>query len=524
MTLPLVFLTGAAVLILEILGTRVISPFYGATVYVWSALIVVTLASLAAGYALGGALADRASNACPKGAQSHGPSGPRDRGKPRAGVCAMLACSGGWLLLVQPLRRPVLLAASSLGVQAGALASAAALFAVPLVCLGAVGPLCIRLRTEALDRLGREVGWVNAVSTAGSVAGALLAGFWLVPRLPVSASLLALAAALLGAALLFGWSLLRRGTRIAALSVAALGVGLSAAAPSAPRPAGESLRERARSFYGDIRVVDRPFRNRRTLFIDGVANTVAALDTLDSTSRYIMAFEALPLFRPAAKKALMIGLGGGALVGRFREHYGVATDVVEIDPVIERLARTWFAFEPSGRVSTEDGRMFLERSGEAYDFIVIDAFNGDQHPYHLFSKEAFAAASRRLSPGGVLAINAIGFPDGPRDGLKRSMAATLGAVFRHVRVAAAREYDRGEDDCVNMMFFASDAPLAFARPAPAGRPELAAYAAEFDALSLETGVGVVSTDDRNPIEALSAPAFAAMRRDLWSVEKEGMAD
>ena len=61
---PLCYLTvavsGAAVMILELLGTRIIGPFYGVSLYVWSSLIAVTLIALALGYCLGGYLADRA--------------------------------------------------------------------------------------------------------------------------------------------------------------------------------------------------------------------------------------------------------------------------------------------------------------------------------------------------------------------------------------------------------------------------------------------------------------------------------
>src|SRR5689334_23859353 len=47
-------LSGASVLVLEILGTRVLAPYYGVSLFLWSTLIAVTLAALAAGYALGG--------------------------------------------------------------------------------------------------------------------------------------------------------------------------------------------------------------------------------------------------------------------------------------------------------------------------------------------------------------------------------------------------------------------------------------------------------------------------------------
>ena len=55
-----VFLTGAAVMVIELLGTRLIAPFYGASLYVWTSVISVTLIALALGYFVGGRWADRA--------------------------------------------------------------------------------------------------------------------------------------------------------------------------------------------------------------------------------------------------------------------------------------------------------------------------------------------------------------------------------------------------------------------------------------------------------------------------------
>ena len=58
-----VAISGASVLALEILGTRVLGPFYGNSLFLWSALITVTLAALAIGYAVGGRWADKGATA-----------------------------------------------------------------------------------------------------------------------------------------------------------------------------------------------------------------------------------------------------------------------------------------------------------------------------------------------------------------------------------------------------------------------------------------------------------------------------
>ncbi|MEX2144806.1 MAG: fused MFS/spermidine synthase [Candidatus Spechtbacterales bacterium] len=56
----IIFVTGAVILVIEIIGARILAPFYGSTIYVWSSLITSTLAALALGYYAGGKLADKA--------------------------------------------------------------------------------------------------------------------------------------------------------------------------------------------------------------------------------------------------------------------------------------------------------------------------------------------------------------------------------------------------------------------------------------------------------------------------------
>lgn len=484
-------LAGGAVLVLEILGTRVIAPYYGSTVYVWSSLIAVTLASLAAGYAAGGAWADA--------------------GKPRRTLGRVLAVAGVWLGLLPFASRAVLIATGPLGVAAGALVSALALFAVPLACLGAVSPLCVRLRTTELSRLGREVGRVSALSTAGSVVGALATGFFLVERFPVPRILAGLSALLLALA-----ALCRERSRApaaaAALALAALAAG--AWGVLAPAAGGPSL-ARYPSFYGDLKVLETP--SARILDIDGLANTIVDPKTLESVSDYITALEFLPFLRPGAKSALLVGLGGGSLVGRYKKHYGIDTDVVEIDPAVDRAARRWFGFAPSGRVVIEDGRRYLERSSESYDLIVLDAFNGDHHPFHLFSREAFEAASKRLADDGVLAMNIVGYAVGERAGLRRALERTLREVFGEVRVLAATARVDYRSHFTSLLFVASRKPLRFERDPAQGRPVVRELYGTVKEQFLEPsapGEGLLLTDAFNPVESLSAPAFRDLRRVL----------
>src|SRR5678809_666061 len=128
-----VALSGAAVLALEILGTRILGPFYGVSLYLWSALISVTLAALSVGYWLGGRWADR---------------DPRPRH-----LALLLGGAGIWMMLVPVIRTPLLDLTESLGLQAAVLATSTVLFFPPLALLGMVSPFVIRMRTQSIDQV-----------------------------------------------------------------------------------------------------------------------------------------------------------------------------------------------------------------------------------------------------------------------------------------------------------------------------------------------------------------------------------
>src|SRR5688572_29523780 len=111
-----VFVAGLAVIVIEILGTRIVGPDFGVSLFVWSALLMVTLGSLAAGYYAGGVVIDRA------------PSG-RILG-------IVVAAAGVLLAMVAALSQPLLGFCENLGPRGGPLISATLLFAPSLVALG----------------------------------------------------------------------------------------------------------------------------------------------------------------------------------------------------------------------------------------------------------------------------------------------------------------------------------------------------------------------------------------------------
>ena len=150
----------------------------------------------------------------------------------------------------------------------------------------------------------------------------------------------------------------------------------------------------------------------------------------------------LPLaYRPATRRILYIGLGGGSAPKRtWRDFPATRIDVVELDPAVVDVAYDYFELprDPRLRVETEDGRRFLAQNEGPWDAIVIDAFYSDSIPFHLATREFLELARSRLAPGGLVATNIIGAVRGSDSRLFRSMLRTYRAVFPTVAIHPVR--------------------------------------------------------------------------------------
>ena len=169
------------------------------------------------------------------------------------------------------------------------------------------------------------------------------------------------------------------------------------------------------SLYHHIQILDHVENNNtiRCMKFTGKTPTNQSCIDLSNPDRQVleyseMAFAGL-LFSPLPRSVLVIGLGGGIIpniYNRISPHTKV--DVVEIDKEVLNLAKKYFNFKPSEktRVVIRDGRRFVKRSEKRYDVIVLDAFNGDQIPFHLMTAEFFKLLKKTaLTDDGILVSN-----------------------------------------------------------------------------------------------------------------------
>lgn len=477
-----VSITGMAVMVIELLGTRVIAPFYGASLYVWTSLISVTLVALAAGYYLGGRWSDRSAG---------------------RGLAFIIALAGVATLLIPGFSRPVLLASNPLGLRAGALVSALVLFFPSLALLGMVGPFAIKLATERLAGVGTAAGNIYAVSTFGSVVGTLALGFFLFPLLGSREILVITGLILLGLALGLAFWERQWGGRSVKAVAALCGLGVLPILLFGRSAGTESLGNtrwvfEQESLYGWVRVLDQPERDVRLLASDASVIGASSLKTGETLLQYQQVVGRLPTVWPSIHRALLIGQGAGHLAMAMQRSSGVVTETIEIDPAVALAAEQFFDFKPSGRHLVGDARRELLNLKEPYDLIIHDCFTGGTEPVHLLTEETFQNLRALLKPGGVLALNTVAFYEGGHNPALSSIVRTVAAVFPQVRVFKAT----AEEDFNDFIVLASDRPIDF--PVSGAGEELAAWFREREA-RVETSGGVLLTDNFNPLEKLQLP-------------------
>jgi len=493
-----VFLTGAAVMVIEIMGTRIIGPVFGIGLFVWSALLTVTLGALAVGYYSGGVLADRVASTRLLG--------------------SLVLTAGLLLAVVRLISQAVLGATEGLGPRWGALASAALLFAPALVFLGMTGPVAVRHATRRPGLAGHGIGSIYAVSTAGSLVGTLVLVFWVIPAFETD-SIVTLTAALL--TLVGGSWFAFLGRPLALLGL--LLPAFAATTTARPLPVGLAILDRSQSLYGLVEVIEDS--NRAVRFLRADHSILGAQFVRDGSAgfAFLHLLEAVRFLRPNAKDLLQIGLGIGSLP-QVLGSQGMHVDSVEIDPAVVRFAKQYFGYTPTGDVLVEDARTYLRRTERRYDIIVHDTFTGGTTPEHLLSLEVLQRIHALLRPGGVLALNFIGYHEGARAEASFAVARTLGKVFPNLRIFRDAPLSEDPEDPGNLIFFASDAAIEFKVPESARFEndvcEQVQRSFQTWEVLRQVPSGPVITDARNPLARLQMPIaekhFAAMNRLLPS--------
>jgi spermidine synthase len=492
-----VLLGGASVMIVEILGSRILAPSFGTTLHVWSALITVTLAALAVGYAVGGRVADR---------------------RPGLGMLmATMTAAAVTLLISDLMTKPVLRAAYGAGMVGGTFVATTLLFLPTLFLLGMLSPMAVRAAADQ-RHLGRSVGNLYALSTIGSVVGSLTVSLLLIPHLSVHVAIIVTVVILTLTPLAYLLAHARTKAALLLLFGLILGGGttktLGDISDREVRYKNEYYPVTARvpSAYGELVVSDD--HGVRYLFLNGVQQ--GSLVGNVSYARYSYGLQRLATARGLPKSILIWGLGAG-VYARAMAEAGAKVTVIEIDPMSEKVAREYFGLPAAVKVIIGDARTETIRLTEKFDVIVLDAFSGDSPPFHLLTREAFLGVQERLAPKGTVLANIVGGTSGAAARVVASVRVTMENVFGVTNIFAPNWLLAGRDpDFVSTMFLMTGEPPASPPPftmevAPDIR-RLNYVESVFAArVEIPREQAVILTDAYAPLEAWMDASVQAMR-------------
>ena len=419
----IVLLSGFISMELEILGTRLISPIFGSTIYVWTSLIGVTLTFLALGYWYGGKLADK--------------------GKINLNKLGLIILFLGIYICLLPfISRAILYQFNSLGIIFGPLLVAFVILAFPIFFLGFVVPTSVKLVTSSLEKVGRKAGEIYALATVGSIIGTFTTGFFLILYLGITKTALITGSILI----LLSLIIIKHKIKFLVVFVIPLLIILQAQIvyPS-------EILESFDGYYGQVRVIKENNVHMR-LYNGAFMLTSVNLKTRENTMTYVKYFEIPFIYNSEHKKTLMVGLAGGAVTRELVKKYNLEMDVVEIEPKMLDLAREYFYWNDEAKVYFDDGRHFIKNSNKKYDAIMIDAgpiFYG----WQLYTLEAFQEYKKHLNDDGMLVINLISAKEGRYSKPTKSLYKTLKSVFEDVVIL--RHYQINPEEIQNIILFAS---------------------------------------------------------------------
>jgi spermidine synthase len=267
------------------------------------------------------------------------------------------------------------------------------------------------------NRIGRDVGAVVALNTAGGIAGTIATGFLLVPTLGLVRSMGALACA---AAIIGGIAITRAGGQRRFLLALAAVVSVSVALTAIRTPRDKFARLLATRhggslvFYeespaGTVAVLEQdastPFRR---LYIQGVSNSGDAMPSL----RYMRLQALLPVLihNGEPRSVLVIGLGTGITAGALLADPSLEQRVcAELLPAVVRAADCFegnfdVTRDPRMTLRFTDGRHELLGRTERYDVITLEPPPPSAAGVvNLYSCDFYDLCRGRLGPNGLVA-------------------------------------------------------------------------------------------------------------------------
>lgn len=461
----IIFLVNAVYMILELVASRVLSPYFGSSNIVWTSVIGIILLSSSIGNYLGGKIADKNNS--------------------KNNIRVILAISA-IIILVLPIIQKIILNLISGAInnlKIGAIIGTIILFFLPSMFIGFLSPIIIKLKLENLAQAGKVSGNIYAISTFGGIVGTFLGGFYLLPTFGSTITLFILSLILF--ILIFvvdGFKFNKKRYLFSTIILVILNIVLMLIYTNLKKISDDLIKQgdvessiEYDTQYGKVKIYNYNTGSdiARVMEIDKGNESATYIDedkgnelVFEYTKYYDLMFES----SKEIKETLMIGGAGYSYPKYFISNYpDKSIDVVEIDEDVTKLAKEYFFLDKlisdynlneNHRLNliTEDGRTYLNRNKKKYDAILNDAFSGNSPAETLTTIEAVKKIHDSLTEDGIYLTNIISSIDGKNSKFIKAEINTLKQVFKNV-YAIPCNYQEDDVTVQNIMVIATDSEL-----------------------------------------------------------------
>ena len=439
------FFAGMSVMAVELGASRLLAPYFSSSQIVWTIIIGTIMIAMALGNIYGGRKADK----------------DPDPGK----LYGRIIIAALWIAAIPVLGKYIILGISAVLIFAvnsnflviAAFAACMIVFVFPLFLLGTVTPSLAKYTTDSLEDNGKIIGTLGAFNTIGSIIGTFMPTFVTIPAVGTAITFLIFAGILLALSIIYfvspGKNKIPTAKIVSSILIFAICCVFGHSGSFAFWE--KNLTFEGESVYNYLQVKETPnsvILSTNVLF--GVQSILIKDGSL--TGMYYDYALAAPYMANAKIRqqvgddnleVLILGMGSGTYATQLDRYFdNVNVEGVEIDDKITDLAHKYFELPETTKVTTYDGRAFLNAVDKKYDVIMVDAYQDITIPFQMSSQEFFTLVKEHLTEQGVMVVNMnmysedAGF-DMAKDSQNSSdatintyLADTISAVFDQVMI------------------------------------------------------------------------------------------
>lgn len=428
------FIAGATGMIVELVASRILSPYLGSSNLIWTCIIGMMLAFMSIGYFIGGKISDK---------------------YPKMNLLSLFILDASIFISIIPLIEVYAiepLSKKNISLPIIAIICSTITFGIPSLLLATASPFAVKLKEKDEKQIGQVSGKMSAISTIGSIFGTFLAGFILIPKLGVKNIILMIVVILNILSFILqeekNIKYIIKSIIILLILVAVVFLGKKLFYQKYQDMILDTDSEYSRIWIRKL--VNDSGKEYNTLEVDlgleSIANNEKKL-----TSEYLKYYDLFDYYQENTDNVLLIGGAAYTYPSYYLENFKEKKiDVVEIDPKMTELAQKYFNLDINNSNLTiyhEDGRRFLNTSNNKYDCILVDAFKGLNVPFQLTTVEALENEKRLLNDDGIIISNIFSALEGENSKFLRNEYTTYKKIFDNVKIF---KVDLGSDDNTEM--------------------------------------------------------------------------